>query len=63
MKIDKIYFTKKLKTMADLDGLLEFVKYHNLGNLPFNQVIDLWDKDIKQTLEEQEADNYLADLL
>lgn len=29
--------------MADLDGLLEFVKYHNLGNLPFNQVLDLWD--------------------
>ena len=39
--------------MADLDGLLEFVKYHNLGNLPFNQVLDLWDKDIKQTLEKQ----------
>ena len=48
--------------MADLDGLLEFVKYRNLGNLPFNQVLDLWDKDIKQTLEEQEADNYLASM-
>lgn len=48
--------------MADLDGLLEFVKYHNLGNLPFNQVLNLWDRDIKQTLEEQEADNYLASM-
>lgn len=48
--------------MTDLDALLAFAREHNYGNLPFNQVLDLWDLDIKQTIEEQEADAWNASM-
>lgn len=46
--------------MFTLEDLEAFVKQNNLGHLPFNEVMNLYKKEMETTIEEMEADAYLA---
>lgn len=46
--------------MFTLEDLEAFVKHNNLGHLPFDEVMNLYKKEMETTIEEMEADAYLA---
>lgn len=42
----------------DLQDLLKFAEYNHLTKLPFQQVYQLWQKDIQEIVDSQQADDY-----
>lgn len=44
----------------DLNDLLKFADSNNLQNKSFQEVYNLWKKDIQDAIDSQFADDYLA---
>ena len=52
--------TNQQFTMFTLEDLEAFVKQNNLSHLPFDEVMNLYKKEMETIIEEMEADAYLA---
>lgn len=48
--------------MTDYETLLTFVELNDYQNKPFHEVIELYDKEIKDYYESMRADDYLSSI-
>ena len=48
--------------MNDYENLLIFVEQNDLQRKPFNEVINLYNKELKDCYDDMQADEYLASI-